>query len=120
MLVILWLVQLVIYPSFLSCERSKLVEWHKSYTQRVGWVIIPIMFTQLPLVTLLAWQEAALADIAALFLLIICWVLTFSVSVPLHQKIDAGDTSRECVQRLITTNWPRTFLWSAAFLLGLL
>lgn len=118
MVVILWLVQLVIYPGFLTCEKSRLVDWHKSYTSRVGWVIIPIMFMQLPLVLWLVWHEQGLMDIAALFCLLICWVLTFSVSVPLHRKMDAGDTSDETIQRLVTTNWPRTILWTAAFILG--
>lgn len=119
MLVILWLVQLVIYPGFLTCEKSKLVDWHKSYTGRVAWIIIPVMFTQLPLVAWLTWHERGLMNSAALFCLLICWVLTFSVSVPLHRKMDAGDTSDATIKRLVTTNWPRTFLWTAAFFLGM-
>lgn len=119
MVVILWLVQLVIYPSFLTCDPSRLVDWHKTYTQRVSWIIIPIMFTQLPLMLWLTVSEQEIADISALFCLLLCWVLTFSVSVPLHRKIDAGDTRRETLERLIKTNWPRTILWSLVFLLGL-
>jgi hypothetical protein len=120
MVVILWLVQLVIYPGFLTCEPAKLVEWHKSYTQRVAWIIIPIMFTQLPLVAWFAWNESTYGNLVALLGLSLCWVLTFGVSVPLHRKIDAGDTSRETLHRLIHTNWPRTILWTTAFVLGLL
>lgn len=119
MVVILWLVQLVIYPSFLQCDMSKLVEWHRAYTRRVGWIIIPIMFTQFPLVAWLTWHEQNLSDIAALFCLLIAWVLTFSVSVPLHRKIDKGDTSSETTKSLVRTNWPRTILWTVVFVLGL-
>lgn len=119
MVIIIWLVQLVIYPGFLTCEKSKLVDWHKAYTSRVGWVIIPIMFTQLPLVAWLVWIEQSLMDIVALFCLLICWVLTFGVSVRLHRKMDNGDTSCETIQRLIKTNWPRTVLWTFAFFFGL-
>ena len=120
MAVTLWLVQLVIYPSFLTCDLTKLVAWHKAYTKRVAWIIIPLMFTQLPLVGRISWLEPTKANLAALACVLACWVLTFAVSVPLHRKIDAGDTSGETVQRLIRTNWPRTILWTAAFLLGLL
>jgi hypothetical protein len=49
MVVVLWLVQLVIYPSFLTCDPARFVDWHRTYTSRVAWVIIPIMFAQLPL-----------------------------------------------------------------------
>lgn len=120
MVVILWLVQLVIYPSFLVCDLSKLVEWHRAYTRRVGWVIIPIMFTQLPLVAWLNYQAPSGVNLAALICVMACWGLTFGVSVPLHRKMDRGDTSSKTVQCLIRTNWPRTILWTAAFVLGLI
>ncbi len=120
MVVVLWLVQLVIYPSFLRCDREQLVDWHRRYTQRVGWVIIPLMFGQLPLVAWLTWQHPNVANLAALTALLACWGLTFGVSVPLHRKIDAGDTSGATLERLIHTNWPRTVLWSAACVLGVL
>ena len=119
MVVILWLVQLVIYPSFLTCEASRLVAWHKRYTRRVAWVIMPIMFTQLPLVVWFAWSRPGWSHLIAMFCVALCWVLTFAVSVPLHRKIDAGDTDRATLQRLIATNWPRTILWTMAFFLGL-
>lgn len=120
MVVILWLVQLVIYPSFLVCDLSKLAEWHRAYTRRVGWVIIPIMFIQLPLLAWLNYQAPSGANLAALICVMACWGLTFGVSVPLHRKMDRGDTSSKTVQCLIRTNWPRTILWTAAFVLGLI
>jgi len=120
MVVILWLVQLVIYPGFLTCEVSRLVEWHKTYTRRVAWVIIPIMFTQLPLVGWLTFENGRWSDLFALIAIVACWAFTFGVSVPLHRKMDAGDTSRETLHALVATNWPRTILWSAAFCLGVL
>jgi hypothetical protein len=119
MVVVLWLVQLVIYPSFLTCDPARFVDWHRTYTSRVAWVIIPIMFAQLPLTAWLTWQHPNAANLSALTALLACWAFTFGVSVPLHRKIDAGDTSAKNVVRLIRTNWPRTFLWTLAFLLGL-
>lgn len=120
MVVVLWLVQLVIYPGFLTCDLTKLVEWHRSYTNRVAWIIIPLMFAQLPLVAWLTWRAPTEANLAALGCLLASWLLTFAVAVPLHRKIDKGDTSSETIQRLIKTNWPRTMLWTAVFLLGML
>lgn len=120
MLVILWLVQGVIYPSFLKCEPGKLVSWHRAYTSRVAWLIIPVMFGQLPVVAWHSWSRPNMANGCALGALVLCWILTFAVSVPLHRKIDAGDTSALIVRRLIRTNWPRTILWTAAFVFGLL
>ena len=39
MVVLLWLVQLVIYPSFLECAEERLVNWHRTYVNRVAWII---------------------------------------------------------------------------------
>jgi hypothetical protein len=119
MVVVLWLVQLVIYPSFLRCELSQLVDWHRSYTRRVAWVILPLMFAQLPAVAWLTWERPGSLNLAALASLLACWVLTFTVSVPLHRRIDSGDTDAKAVKKLIRTNWPRTLLWSLVFVLGL-
>ena len=118
MVVLLWLVQRVIYPSFLKCPEDRLVQWHKTYIKRVGPIIIPMMLVQLPVVSWVCWVRASLADLAALACLVICWILTFAVSVPLHNKIDAGDTSRKTLDALVATNWPRTILWTATFVLG--
>ena len=120
MVVILWLVQLVIYPGFLSCDPARLVARHRRYTSRVSWVIIPIMFTQLPLVAWLSWQQPQAANFFALLALLACWVLTFGVSVPLHRQIERGATGAQTLEQLIRTNWPRTILWTSAFLLGIL
>ena len=44
MCVVLWLVQLVIYPSFLRVDSNDFLAWHKAYTSRVSFVILPGCF----------------------------------------------------------------------------
>ena len=117
--VVLWLVQLVIYPSFLRVEPSKLIAWHKAYTFRVSFVIVPLMFGQLVLAILNLWEDPSMLDWIAFAFVLVCWILTFIVSVPLHRKIEQNDITKETRQKLLTTNWPRTILWSLVFGLGL-
>ena len=119
MCVVLWLVQLVIYPSFLRVEPSKLIAWHKVYTFRVSFVILPLMFGQLVLTILSVLEGPSILEWVAFAFVLVCWILTFFVSVPLHRKIEQNDITRETRQKLITTNWPRTILWSVIFGLGL-
>ena len=119
MFVVLWLVQLVIYPSFLRIESSDLLAWHKAYTLRVSFVILPLMFGQLALSILSVVGDASILEWTAFVFVLVCWILTFFVSVPLHRKIEQNDVTRETRQKLITTNWPRTILWSVIFGLGL-
>ena len=119
MCVVLWLVQLVIYPSFLRVKTSELLAWHKAYTFRVSFVILPLMFGQLILAIFSVQEDPSLQEWLAFVFVLVCWILTFFVSVPLHRKIEQNDTTKETRQKLITTNWPRTILWSLVFGLGL-
>ena len=119
MCVVLWLVQLVIYPSFLRVEPSELIAWHKAYTFRVSFVILPLMLGQLVIAILSVWEDPSILEWVAFTFVLVCWILTFFVSVPLHRKIEQNDTTRETRQKLIATNWPRTILWSVIFGLGL-
>ena len=119
MCVVLWLVQLVIYPSFLRVEPSELIAWHKAYTFRVSFVILPLMLGQLVIAILSVWEDPSILEWVAFTFVMVCWILTFFVSVPLHRKIEQNDITRETRQKLITTNWPRTILWSVIFGLGL-
>ena len=119
MCIVLWLVQLIIYPSFLRIADSQLQAWHKAYTFRVSFVIMPLMLAQLGLSVRAVFMEAGWLDWLVLGLVLLCWGLTFYISVPLHQKIDQGDGSTAIRQRLIRTNWPRTMVWTAIFLIGI-
>ena len=77
------------------------------------------MFGQLVLSILSVVGDASILEWTAFAIVLVCWILTFFVSVPLHRKIEQNDISRVTRQKLITTNWPRTILWSAIFGLGL-
>lgn len=120
MVVLLWLVQLVIYPSFLNIDTRQLVAWHRVYTFRVAFVIVPMLFSQLILWIYRAIIDASFISIIGLILVFICWILTFFVSVPLHRKIERGEGSDTILKRLIATNWPRTICWTAVFIVGIL
>ena len=119
MCVVLWLVQLVIYPSFLRVEPSELIAWHKAYTFRVSFIILPLMFGQLVFTILSVLEGPSILEWVAFAFVLVCWSLTFFVSLPLHRKIEQNDTTKETRQKLIATNWPRTILWSVIFGLGL-
>lgn len=119
MVVVLWLVQLVIYPSFLRIDSNRLVKWHQAYTFRVSFVIMPLMLAQLAIAVAAVFSAAvSWLDGLVLALVLLCWALTFFVSVPLHRRIDAGDLSESTRQALVRTNWPRTLIWTFIFCLG--
>jgi|TARA_B110000093_G_scaffold102600_2_gene110326 hypothetical protein len=118
LVVLLWLVQRIIYPSFMQVAPERLVEWHAQYTQQMGYIVVPLMFGQLGLSVLAVWQVGVGLDWLDLLLVLSCWGLTFGFSVPLHQRIAAGESHPQVLQRLVVTNWPRTLVWTLIFALG--
>lgn len=47
LVVLIWIVQLVIYPSLCYYQDKDLAKWHKIYTQRIGVIVGPLMIAQL-------------------------------------------------------------------------
>lgn len=119
LVILIWMTQLISYPSFQFLEGEKLLEWHSQYTFRIGVIVMPLMFTQ---VGLKAWdlmdQVVPIALISAILVGLI-WLSTFLQAVPLHNQIASGQTSPEVLSSLVRVNWIRTVLWTAVFGLDL-
>jgi len=49
MLVLIWLVQLIIYPSFEFTDKDAFLGWHEKYTGLITVVVLPLMLGQLGL-----------------------------------------------------------------------
>ncbi len=111
--ILIWLVQLVIYPSFLYFAPEDLKRWHIAYTQRITFVVAPIMFAQTGIIAYQAVQSLNILSIISLLICISLWLLTFFQAVPLHQALDAEEDGVEdtCL-KLVRINKKRTFLWS--------
>jgi hypothetical protein len=119
MLILIWIVQLVIYPSFTKIRAEALVDWHAQYTHRVSYLIIPLMLMQLGMGIYTAWTTPSIISGIYLVLILSTWLLTFFIAVPLHNKISQGEGTDAVLKRLIQTNWPRTVIWTAIFILSL-
>lgn len=116
--VLIWLVQLVIYPSFYYIADEKLQEWHKIYTRRISYFVLPLMLAQLSLALMALGGAMSWYSLVDCSLVVACWGLTFWLSVPLHHAIAEGDRDPALRIRLIQTNLPRALVWSAIFILG--
>ena len=44
--ILIWLVQLIIYPSFRYTEEKDFVGWHARYTWVIGAIVSPLMLVQ--------------------------------------------------------------------------
>ena len=117
MLVFLWIVQIIIYPSFKEVAKDKILLWHKNYQTKVSIIMGPIMLIQIYMITIDFIYSSSTLSTIRFILLIASWVLTICISVPLHKKIESNDERENSIERLIRTNLLRTFTWTAIYLI---
>lgn len=116
LLILIWLVQLIIYPGFAYYSKEKLFVWHKKYTIGIATVVIPLMFGQLISATLQLSQESSLYTVGSMILIAAVWISTFVQFVPIHNQISKDEFDSVLLQKLVSRNWLRTFLWSIIFI----
>ncbi|GAA4314491.1 hypothetical protein GCM10023164_10090 [Christiangramia aestuarii] len=115
-MVLIWVVQLVIYPGLCYYKNEDLGNWHKIYTGRIGLIVGPLMIAQLVVSILQIWEVQNYYTWGSLLVILMIWILTFLVFVPLHNSIDPNKSCEEITNSLVQKNWWRTFLWSVLFL----
>lgn len=118
LVVLIWLVQLIIYPSFEFVDRKQLEYWHGRYTSLIAVVVVPLMLGQVLVVGLQVMQRGSVLDWTSAGLVAAVWLVTFVRAVPLHERIGRGSNPEEDVPALVRWNWPRTALWTLIFIVG--
>lgn len=122
---VIWFVQLVHYP-LMAQVAAPASEAFPAYearnVERTGWVVVPLMLTELATLTALLWLRPPGLDAtwlgAGAACLLLAWGTTFALSVPAHTRLgQAWDPLAHA--RLVRTNWLRTLAWSARGLLVL-
>jgi hypothetical protein len=112
---VIWIVQILHYPLLENVGESGYAKYHNRHTSRITPVVAPAMITEL--LTAVYFVFVSLERINAryfwfgLALVLIIWISTFLVQVPLHEKLGASfDAGVQ--QRLVRTNWIRTAAWT--------
>ena len=115
LVVLIFIVQLIIYPAFRFYEKQNLNKWHTIYTQRIALLVIPLMFAQLGLGLFLIVTAFSLMTLVSLVLISSMWILTFVLFVPYHSQIANETYNTSTLQNLVNYNWLRTIGWSLLF-----
>ena len=69
LLVFIWLVQLIIYPSFLFYERNNLKRWHVNYTKKITYVVLPLMVGQFIIAVILLFNDLSIFTLGSFLIL---------------------------------------------------
>lgn len=118
LVVLIWLVQLIIYPSFRHTDPAAFQSWHSSYSMLICVFVIPLMFAQVAIIGYLLYQYASWALWVSALLVVFIWLSTFLQAVPIHNLLGQNTEVSANIERLIAVNWIRTVLWSVVFGLG--
>jgi len=111
--VVLWSVQLVIYPAFTFIDPNHFERWHYRYTGAITWIVAPLMLTQFSGVAgrLILLGRPNVIWWVELSCTLIAWTVTFLVSVPLHNRLQR-ERNEATMNSLVRTNWWRTAAWT--------
>lgn len=120
LVVLIWIVQLVIYPGFSHYQRKDLLTWHREYSQRISYLVFPLMLGQISLAGFQLWQYLSWYTISSILIIGLLWFSTFWQFVPLHQQISNHPFDEQTLTQLVQKNWLRTFLWSLLFIISML
>lgn len=119
---LIWFVQVVHYPLFRYASTAHFSAFASMHQRRTTWVVAPLMvleaFTALSLAAGFAPPIARAPALAGFVLLLVIWLSTALVQVPLHRRL-LGGYDDPSVRRLVNTNWIRTAGWSARSMIAL-
>lgn len=119
---LIWIVQSIHYPGFAMVGVPDWNAYHLKHMTATTMLIGPMMFIE-------ALSAAALIFVAkayplrarwcvwiAAVLVLVNWITTAAVAVPLHNKLGKA-FDLEVIQQLVSINWIRTISWSIRGLL---
>jgi hypothetical protein len=114
---LIWVVQLVTYPAMALVGKEEFTRYHAAHTRGMGWVVGAPMVAELALAGWLAWAAysvwGASTALGQLALVLVVWAVTFFVSVPFHNRLEAGGYNYIALDGLVRTNWLRTLAWTS-------
>ena len=110
MIGVILMTQLITYPSFLKIDKNEFVSFHKKYVRNISFIAVPIMILELLTLVYMNVYINNLLFMKSLLVLIVIWLVTFIIIVPIHNQLSKKFEIEKIVS-LIRYNWIRTVLW---------
>jgi hypothetical protein len=118
---LIWLVQLVHYPTYRFIEEKEFAKFQKFHVRTITFIVGPVMMLELFSISLLLGiglltsEETLMIKITEIWiqfiLTFVIWISTVIFSIPLHHLLEQKK-DLTIIRRLVLTNWPRTIFWS--------
>lgn len=112
LLILIWLVQIIIYPGLARIPADDFVQYHAWYVIRMTMIVLPLMLGEIIIaITWLFLEDNIFYPMVAGGLIVMVWWSTITFQVPIHKSLQAGK-DRSKLTRLVATNWIRTVAWT--------
>ena len=118
--IIIWLVQLIIYPVLRFVSEKGFSFWHDLYCKRISYFVLPLMIVQIIEASAACFFIGSWLEWLKIVLILSIWVVTFLLSAPCHHKLAKSGKDIEIISKLISTNWIRTIFWSLVLVVSYL
>lgn len=119
---LIWLVQLVSYPAFLHVGPDTSFAYQRHHIRSISWVVVPLMMAELflagwLLLSTFTFNILSYLNYAAFACLLMIWLATFGLAVPLHNRLGKEGYKSLTIRKLVRINWIRTIGWSLRLIL---
>jgi len=114
---LIWIVQLVHYPSFSFVDKSLYRDFQYFHMQRITYIVAPVMVIELLSASVILYKYYMNWYFSlSILVLALIWVNTALLNIPVHNKLLANKDEM-LINKLVLYNWPRTILWSLRVIL---
>jgi hypothetical protein len=109
---VIWMVQLVHYPLWAQIDGDAFREYHARHMLRMTLLVAPLVMAEaLTAAALVGCGVRGVWLLASFAPMVVIWISTFFVQVPLQAKLAMGFDA-EPHRRLLSSNWWRTAGWT--------
>jgi hypothetical protein len=96
------------YPAWLHItDRASFEGYHQALSARIGILIVPLVLSTILNAALLLWRPRAIPAWpvwVTLALMLVIWISTVSIQLPIQMQLASGGYSADRLQRLISTD----------------
>ena len=113
MVAIIWIVQILHYPTFLFIDKERYTEFQQFHMNKISYIIVPLMLVELitGLSILFTVENIQFSFYVSLSLLILIWLITGLFFTKFHSEL-SKKFNYNTILRLIRLNWIRTVFWT--------
>ena len=109
---VIWVIQLVHYPSFKYMKDSDYIIFQKYHMSNISYIVFPAMFTELITSLLIFFSgEKSFLFMLSMICLSLIWVITGVLFTKFHSTLQKGKDLK-MIEKMIKANWIRTLLWT--------